>query len=224
MKLKLDLHVHTAHSYDGVDPVAETLRWARAAGLDGLAVTDHNTVAGLREAEGAGSGLLVIPGVEVSTAEGHLLLLGVRETAPPGRPPEETIEWAVERGATIIAPHPFHPLRHPLGRVEGLRVHAVEAFNSRFITGWANRKAVHEIGRLRLPGVGSSDAHRARFVGRGVTEVEADGRSVEAVLEAVRKGRTSWSGRRTPVSSYLGQLGRGNLRKIGGRGPVPRKD
>ncbi len=223
MKLKLDLHVHTAHSYDGVDPVAETLRWARAAGLDGLAVTDHNTVAGLREAEGAGSGLLVIPGVEVSTAEGHLLLLGVREAAPPRRPPEETIEWAAERGATVIVPHPFHPLRHPLGRVEGLRVHAVEAFNSRFITGWANRKAVREIGRLRLPGVGSSDAHRARFVGRGMTEVEADDRTVEAVLEAVRKGRTSWSGRRTPVSSYLGQLGRGNLRKIGGRGPVPKR-
>lgn len=222
MKLKLDLHVHTAHSYDGVDSVAETLRWARANGLDGLAVTDHNTVAGLREAEEAGSALLVIPGVEISTGGGHLLLLGVREAAPPRRPPEETIEWAEARGATVIAPHPFHPLRHPLGRVEGLRVHAVEAFNSRTISGWANRKAQREIERLRLPGVGSSDAHRARFVGWGVTEVEVDGRSMEAVLEAIRKGRTSWSGTRTPVTSYLGQLGRGNLRKVQGRGPVPK--
>lgn len=223
MKLRLDLHVHTAHSYDGVDSIAETLRWANANGLDGLAVTDHNTVAGLREAERADAGLLVIPGVEISTAEGHLLLLGVREAAPPKRPPEETIEWAEARGATIIAPHPFHPLRHPLGRVEGLKIHAVEAFNSRFITGWANRKAQREAERLRLPRVGSSDAHRARFVGCGVTEVEADNRTVEAVLEAVRKGRTSWSGSRTPVTSYLGQLGRGNLRKVRGRGPVPKR-
>lgn len=222
MKLRLDLHVHTAHSYDGVDSVTETLRWARANGLDGLAVTDHNTVAGLGEAEGADSGLLVIPGVEITTRRGHLLLLGVREAAPPGKPPEETIEWAEARGATIIAPHPFHPLRHPLGRVEGLKVHAVEAFNSRFITGWANRKAEREAERLGLPRVGSSDAHRARFVGRGVTEVEADDPTVEAVLDAVRKGRTSWGGSRTPVSSYLGQLGRGNLRKLKGRGPIPK--
>lgn len=223
MKLKLDLHVHTAYSYDGVDSVAETLRWARAGGLDGLAITDHNSVAGLREAERGDPGLLVIPGVEVTTAEGHLLLLGVREAAPPKRSPEETVEWAEARGATVVAPHPFHPLRHPLGRVEGLKVHAVEVFNSRFVTGWANRKAAREAERLRLPPVGSSDAHRARFVGRGVTEVEADARTAESVLEAVRKGRTSWSGSRTPVTGYLGQLGRGNLRKIGGRGPVPKR-
>lgn len=221
-RLRLDLHVHTAHSYDGVDSVADTLRWARANGLDGLAVTDHNSVAGLTEAKRAADGLLVVPGVEVTTSRGHLVVLGVERAGRPRETPEATIEWAREEGGLVVVPHPFHPLRHPLGRFDGLRVDAVEVFNSRFLTGWANRRALREAERLGLPEVASSDAHRAPYVGRGVTEIEADGATVDAVLEAIRKGRTSWRGRRTPVVAYLGQVGRGNLRKMGGRGPVPK--
>lgn len=66
----VDLHTHTTAS-DGVHPPAENVRMAKAAGLSGIAITDHDTVAGVAEAlaEGKRQGIVVVPGVEVSTVE-----------------------------------------------------------------------------------------------------------------------------------------------------------
>ena len=80
--LKLEPHLHTRHS-DGQHGVAAMLRACRAAGYDAVAVTDHNTTSGLAEAErvAADAGLILIPGVEVTTFRGHAVALGVWE--PP---------------------------------------------------------------------------------------------------------------------------------------------
>lgn len=80
---RVDLHVHTTAS-DGRHRPAEVVRMAHGAGLAGIAVTDHDTVAGLEEALRAGAelGILVVPGVEISTeSEGrdiHILGYGFR--------------------------------------------------------------------------------------------------------------------------------------------------
>ncbi|WP_410768165.1 PHP domain-containing protein [Fontibacillus sp. BL9] len=65
---RFDLHTHTRAS-DGMNPPAENVRLAKEKGLTGLAITDHDTVAGVREAieKGEKLGVLVIPGVEIST-------------------------------------------------------------------------------------------------------------------------------------------------------------
>jgi 3',5'-nucleoside bisphosphate phosphatase len=68
---RYDLHTHTQAS-DGMQPPADNVRWAKEKGLAGVAITDHDTVAGLEEAleEGRRTGITVIPGVEISTRAG----------------------------------------------------------------------------------------------------------------------------------------------------------
>ncbi len=68
MQRKADLHTHTLAS-DGTCPPAENVRLAREAGLAAVAITDHDTVAGIEEALEAGQslGVEVIPGVEISS-------------------------------------------------------------------------------------------------------------------------------------------------------------
>lgn len=84
---RFDLHVHTTAS-DGRHRPAEVVRMAREAGLAGIAITDHDTVAGLEEALRAGAelGVRVLPGVEISTeSEGkdiHILGYGFRRDDP----------------------------------------------------------------------------------------------------------------------------------------------
>src|SRR5207237_10559393 len=76
--MRLDLHNHTQHSPDSRVSPADLVARARQVGLDGTAITDHNSVAGLREAEGAAVDLTVIPGTEISTRPGHVKADGVR--------------------------------------------------------------------------------------------------------------------------------------------------
>jgi predicted metal-dependent phosphoesterase TrpH len=92
-------------------------------------------------------------------------------------------------------------------------VDAVEVFNSRYITGSANRKAAVIARRFGKPGVAGSDAHNARYVGFGVTYVTAEP-DAASILSAIRGGRTMAGGRMTPLHTYTRQSIRGALRRI----------
>lgn len=218
--LSADLHVHTTCSGDGESQVAEVLTAARAAGLDVIAITDHDTTEGCCIAAGLPPGdVLVIPGVEVTTMQGHLLILGASGHIPRGLDVLETITLAHTLGGIAILPHPFHRYRHGVGlkMKEALReADAIEVFNSRYILGGANRRALRWARRLGKPMVAGSDAHHCRYVGYGRTMIDAD-RTVESVLEAIRMGRTRPVGRRTPVRTYTKQSLRNSWRKLKGR-------
>jgi predicted metal-dependent phosphoesterase TrpH len=112
--LDVDPHVHSEGSYDCDVPVEEVLAAAADAGLDALAITDHDTIErSLRAVELAPTyGLVAIPGIEVSTADGHLLALGVEEALEPGRPLRETAAEVRSRGGATVVPHPFQRTRH----------------------------------------------------------------------------------------------------------------
>jgi predicted metal-dependent phosphoesterase TrpH len=160
--------------------------------------------------------VLVIPGIEVSTRQGHLIVLGVTEVIPSGLDVGETAEIARSLGAVLILPHPYHVWRHGVARKRkaGMAiVDAVETFNSRFIVGSANRKAARIARRLNKPCVGGSDAHNARFVGFGRTFVEAE-LTVPAILQAIRDGKVSSGGRKTPLRTYTRQSLKSTWRRI----------
>jgi hypothetical protein len=205
--LACDLHVHTNYSKDGESSVEEILRQAEAEGLDAIAITDHDSVDGAKKALSIPSPVLVIPGIEVSTKQGHLLILGVTEIIPAGLDVVATVSIAREIGALAILPHPYHVWRHGVARRKkaGMNVvDAVEVFNSRYIVGSANKKAARIAKRLGKPCVGGSDAHNAKFVGFGRTYVDAE-KDVPAILDAIRAGRVSYGGRKTPLRTYTRQ-------------------
>ena len=76
--LKFEPHLHTLHS-DGNDSIAEMFRACKEAGYAAVALTDHNTHSGIAEARAVAAelGLVLIPGVEVTTFRGHAVVLGV---------------------------------------------------------------------------------------------------------------------------------------------------
>jgi predicted metal-dependent phosphoesterase TrpH len=214
--LTCDLHVHTNYSRDGESSIEEILRVAEEEGLDAIAITDHDSVDGAKRALTIPSPVLVIPGIEVSTKQGHLLVLGVTEIIPSGLDVIDTVNIARRMGALLILPHPYHIWRHGVARRKKagmMVVDAVEVFNSRYIVGSANSKAARIAKRLGKPCVGGSDAHNAKFVGFGRTYVDSE-RNIPAILDAIRAGKVSCGGKKTPLRTYTRQSLSNTWRKI----------
>ena len=219
--LRIDPHVHSEASYDGTEPVELLLEQAAEIGLDGIVVTDHDVLhASLRAAELAPRyGLVGIPGVEVSTADGHLLALGVEEMPPHRAPFSETVRWVRERGGCAVVPHPFQRSRHGVRRKNLTDADAVEVYNSWLFTGYKNRRARRFADRHGYPRVAGSDAHKVQYVGRAYTElnldIEREEVSARAVLDAIRDGATGVDGRRQPIPASANHYAIGAGRKSG---------
>ncbi|GAB6878042.1 PHP domain-containing protein [Halorubrum gandharaense] len=222
--LSVELHTHSELSHDGRDPVDLLLEQAAAIGLDALAVTDHDEIdASIEAAEKAPDyGLVGIVGMEVTCAAGHVLAFGIDELVEPGLPFDETLDRIHEQGGIAVVPHPFQKTRH------GVAAHvtdealasadAIEVYNSRLFTGRANRQAEKFAVKNGLPMTAGSDAHISEMIGQAVTEVGADERSADAILEAIADGRTSVIGKRTPwhvsVRQFAGGAKRRALRAV----------
>lgn len=176
--------------------------------LDGIAITDHDTLKGAliarRLVQEQKLDLNIIPGVEVTTSKGHLLALGVKEVPPKKKSPEETIEIIHSLGGIAIVPHPFHLFRHPMLRIPNCD--AVEVYNSKHFFGVANFLANRQAEKHGLPMVAGSDSHVAKTVGLGVTLVDVG--NTNDVLGAICAGRTRIIGRKTPLRFYPGQMAR----------------
>jgi predicted metal-dependent phosphoesterase TrpH len=206
--LRIDCHVHTAASFDSTAPVGAVLDAAAASGLDGLVVTDHDRIDAALEARdrAAGDELVVLPGVEVSTADGHLLAVGVAERPRAGRSLAATVDAVRERGGVAVVPHPFQRSRHGAAAAAIDDCDGVETFNAHTVTGVRNWQADRFAARHGYPRFGGSDAHEPGFVGAGYTAVDATARTAEAVLAAMRDGRTRAAGSRASVRRYVGKL------------------
>ena len=217
---RFDLHVHSRHSPDSSASLEALVAAAVASGLRGFALTDHNTVAGhraLAELQRRHPTSLFVPGVEVSTHEGHLLALGVAEAPPARRPVLETIAWVRAHGGEPILAHPLrrtHGVGESVARsAPGVALEVRNGHNGKI----ANARAERITAQLGRGGTGGSDAHAAREVGRAVTEISVSVATVDDLLEAIRRGRTRAEGRslgpggqaRSSLRSAWLRIGRG---------------
>lgn len=194
-----DLHLHTFYSSDGCASPEAMIAAAKNRGLSGVAVTDHNTCeavdhlihAGLMREDGqAVDGFLIIPGVEVSTADGHLLCIGTTLPQMKGLPASEVVATIHERGGLAIAPHPFDSFRAGIREeiLDLLPLNALETFNAAVTLKGFNEKASSYALRRGLAATASSDAHHASAAGISSTTYELSELSVAALLKAIPLG------------------------------------
>jgi len=188
--ISVDLHVHTNASVDSsINPKLLVDSLYSHPIIKGVAVTDHNTVEGckqVRKLAAAYHDLLIIPGVEVTTREGDLILLGIEEKPAAMLPLESVVDFAKERAALIVIPHPYRV--SGIGdAAEKIAADAVETMNP-----WASpeqNKLAEQLAKARgLPGVAGSDAHKPDELWVAFTEVDSEP-DVADVLKAIRNGR-----------------------------------
>lgn len=220
--IRVDLHVHSEGSYDANESIDHILEHAQDIGLDAIAVTDHDSIEkSLEAAEKAKDyGLIGIPGVEVSTSDGHLLALGIEELPETGKSFKQTVKDVREMGGTAVVPHPFQRTRHGVKKSKIGDIDAVEVFNSWLFTGWRNRRAKKYARHRDLPEVANSDAHTLGMIGKSYTEIntafaEEDEFTPQEVLEAIENGSNFIYGKRKPIHLSTRDYGKALLKKLG---------
>jgi len=196
MPLNIDLHTHSYYSGDGVSSPEELIDAARKKGLHGFALTDHNTCEGveyllekgLMRADGQPvDGFLILPGVEVTTSEGHLLCIGATLPNLKGTPPGEVCRAIHERGGLAIPPHPYDLFRAGIreAELEGLEIDALEVFNAATTFKRFNNRAFAYAEARGLPMTAGSDAHHEAAIGTSYTILDTDDFSLAGVLRQI---------------------------------------
>lgn len=175
----VDFHVHTRWSHDSLASPKEVIRIAVLGGLHAIAITDHNEIRGAEEIMGeirrANVNLTVIPGEEVKTNQGDVIGLFITERIPKGLDVRETVDRIKEQGGSVLIPHPFDRKgRGSLGSsiTEVLeKVDFIEIVNGR--TPSRNNRKAEKFAMLHgIPGLGGSDAHWPKEVGKVRTLVK----------------------------------------------------
>ena len=195
---KADLHIHTKAS-DGTFTPYQMLEYVSAeTDLAVLAVTDHDEIDGALEAAalaGQFPGVEVIPGIEVSTLDGHLIGLWVETAFPVLRSAEWTIDAIREQGGLIVVPHPmswltlsFWPYTFKRLERKGYRFDAIEVMNASLAGKMSYAKARGIQQKLGIAQVGGSDAHIVEGIGKAHTLFP--GRTAEDVRAAIAQNTT----------------------------------
>ena len=212
---KADLQLHSDLG-DGLSSIEEILESAERAGLDVIALTDHDDIRGafqLRDlASRRSSPVDVVPGVEVTTRSGHLLALWVEDEIPMFRSLAQALARIHQAGGVAIVPHPLSYLTFSIGegalrqlaayRDDSRMVDAIELRNPSYAgrvrasrAVWLNRHV------LRVAETGSSDAHHAALVGTCWTDFP--GSTSEDLRGALRAHATTADGRGWTLREHL---------------------
>ena len=202
MSVKADLHVHTTYSQDSTITLKELVFYAKKRGLNAVAVTDHNSLEGsfkiAKETD-----FLIIPGMEVSSRDGHIVAINVQELIPRGLGADETVDRIHQSGGVAIACHPFALFKGSLGRNVLAKFDAVEVINARaFPFDRSVRKAEKIAADLKLPRVAGTDAHYGPQIGYAYTAIESEP-NVEAISKAIIDGRSQPFGHPVPLALNL---------------------
>ena len=197
MPYHIDLHCHSWFSGDGVSSPESLIASARRKGLHGFAITDHDTSDGFRYLVEKGlareDGLpvddfLVIPGVEVSTDEGHLLCLGVVLPYLKHAPAHEVCALVHAAGGLAIPAHPYDRFRAGIHEsvLETLTIDGLEVFNAATTLRRFNEMAFQYATAKHLPKTAGSDAHHEAAIGTACTILPAADFSVAGILRQIK--------------------------------------
>jgi len=190
--IQADLHIHTVYSSDSViQPKTLVDQLVAHSSIKVAAVTDHDSVRGCRatvELASAYPDILIIPGVEISTPQGDMLVLGTEELPPRPWTPEVVVDYAKSIGGVSIVAHPYR--EYGMGDLaRNYKVEAIEVLNGGS-TAAANIEAKELARSMGLPGTAGSDAHQLSELFSVCSKIDAS-LNVDAVLRAIKKGYVS---------------------------------
>ena len=198
MFYRFDFHTHSFFSSDASSSPEQLVEIAKSRGLNGIAITDHNSCQSLRYCLQRGlmredglpvDNFLIFPGMEISTADGHLLCIGSGMPNRKGAPALQVAEEIRARGGIPIPPHPFDRWRSGicLGIMDQMQLSVVEVFNAAVLLKKYNQQA-HAYAQARSLGmIAGSDAHHPISVGTCWTTLSLETLSVASVLAQLPK-------------------------------------
>ncbi|RKX69441.1 hypothetical protein DRP53_08170 [candidate division WOR-3 bacterium] len=163
--MTFDLHIHSKYSLDSISEVRDIIATAKRRGLNGIAITDHNTIKGAVEAKmiNTDKDFVVIIGAEIATEIGDIIGLFLKEEIT-ARNFAGVIEEIHRQGGIAVLPHPYKG--HKLDDSVLEKIDVIEVFNSRQSED-GNRKAMKLAERYKKPMVAGSDAHFLSEIGAG---------------------------------------------------------
>lgn len=200
---KADLHVHTYHSPDALAGIPAILKKTKERELNVVAITDHDTTKGAEKAKKIAPefGIEVVMGEEITTKDGDLIALFIRERIKPKRPALETIREVHQQGGLAIVPHPDNWFVGgiPFGTLFKIfeNLDGIELLNGGWF-GWIKQEETKKLNSstFNLAAIGSSDSHLAREVGCAHTLFE--GKTAADLYSSIKSkstmaGGTHWA-------------------------------
>jgi len=191
--LYADLHIHTVYSADSlIQPKTIVDMLAAHNYIKVAAITDHNSIRGCRvtvELARAYPDILIIPGTEITTNYGDMLVIGTTELPPKPWTPENVADYARSIDAISIVAHPFRT--YGMGEyARNVKADAIEVLNGG-TNKEGNIKAKEFAKELGLPGTGGSDAHQVSELFTICTQIQTTSKKIDTILATIKKGLIS---------------------------------
>lgn len=191
--MKVDLHLHdNKYSSDSHVSIEEIIKEARIKGLDGIALTNHESTDVRKEIEELVQkyDFPIFPGVEYLTKDGDIVAFGIDELPEEQMTAQEFIDYVAKAGGTCTAAHPYRTnnrgLEDKLNIVKGLT--AIEGYNGS-TNEYHNGLAVATAKKLGIQVFGSSDAHVKEKVGVFATLLPYRVNNVKELIEALKTNK-----------------------------------
>ena len=200
------LHVHSEYSLlDGACRIEGLVQRAKKLGQNAVAITDHNTMAGVREMQAAVQSLKIICAEEIRTAQGEIIGYFLSEEIPPGLTPQETVARIRSQGGLVAVPHPFDRLRSSRLRklaIETLvgSIDMIEVFNARNMFIQEDRELLNRVLSAGAVPIAASDAHLPIEIGRACMVMD-DFSTPQEFLDHLRNARIV--ARKSPLWVHL---------------------
>jgi predicted metal-dependent phosphoesterase TrpH len=199
--MRYDLHTHSHHSTDGYASPKALIRAAKRKGLDGIAITDHNTIrGGLEGLSYATDGFRVVVGAEISTERGEVMGLFLSEEIH-SRAYEEVVHHIDDQGGLVVVPHPFDTSRSSSLRItkkDTNSIGAIETCNARCVRRQYDEEARAFANQHNIPQTGGSDAHFLQEIGRAGVMTEC-----ESIRDAIERRDCRVFANVTTVMTYV---------------------
>ncbi len=188
----IDMHLHEkTYSSDSILDLKEIIHSARNMGLDGICITDHDSMGLTKKAYDVSREMLfpVFVGAEVLTYQGDLLVFGVNHLPNRIMDAEELVDWVARQGGATISAHPYRQNRRGIGDtlLSLDRLSGVEGLNGS-TPYHLNRKAQEAAERRSLPIFGGSDAHHTQQIGKYATRFSSEVRDIKDLVEGIKEG------------------------------------